>query len=205
MEGAGTTRLSRAALLSAGAKGGAAVLVAGSALGAYADPAAADPLPDNDLALARLLVAVELLAIDFYQRAVKAARFGPVGQKYLRTAGSDEVAHSRAVAQILTGAGYTPATAADFDFVYPKQTFGSRGAIAKLARQFETTFLGAYLGAASTVQTPALVQPLSRIAASEAQHLTLWGIELGGRPLSEAFPAPLAPAEVTAALAQFTA
>jgi rubrerythrin len=199
-----TTRLSRAELLSTGAKRGAAVVVAGSAFGAFASRAAADPLSDNDLALARMLVGAELLAIDFYQRALKAARFGPVGQKYLSTASADEVEHNRTVSEILTGAGYTAATAADFEFIYPKPTFASRGAIAKLARQLETTFLGAYLGAVASVQAPALVQPFARVAASEAQHLTLWGIELGGRPLSEAFPAPLTPDQVTAALAQFT-
>jgi len=204
-DGGTTARLSRADLLAAGARRGAAVVVAGSAFGALAGDAAADPLTDNDLALARMLVGAELLAIDFYQRAVAAARFGPVGQKYLRTASADEVEHNRTVSEILTGAGYTAATAADFDFVYPKRTFASPGAIAQLARQMETTFLGAYLGAVGSVDSPALVQPLARIAASEAQHLTLWGIELGGRPLSEAFPAPFAPNQVTTTLDQYTA
>jgi|SRR5579862_4322025 len=205
MEDDGSPRLSRAKLLSAGAKQGTAVIVAGSALGALASTASADPLSDNDLALARMLVGVELLAIDFYQRALSAARFGPVGQKYLRTASADEVEHNRTVSGILSGAGYTPATAADFQFIYPKAAFTTSGTIAKLARSFETTFLGAYLGALGTVQAQALVQPLGRIAASEAQHLTLWGIELGGRPLSEAFPAPLTPDQVTVALDQYTA
>ncbi len=60
-----TTRLSRAELLSTGARRGAAVVVAGSVVGAFASSAAADPLSDNDLALARMLVGAELLAIDF--------------------------------------------------------------------------------------------------------------------------------------------
>jgi len=205
MERDGRAGLSRAQLLSTGAKQGAAVLVAGSTFGAFATTASADPLSDNDLALARMLVGAELLAIDFYQRATTAARFGPVGQKYLGTALGDEIQHNRTVSDILTGAGYTAATASDFEFIYPKRSFSSSGTIAKLARQLETTFLGAYLGAAGSVQEPTLVQPLARIAASEAQHLTLWGIELGGRPLSEAFPAPLTPDQVTAALNPFTA
>src|SRR5579862_7809501 len=152
MQGVGTdSRLSRAKFLSAGAKRSVAVAVAGSAFGAFAGEAAADPLSDNDLALARMLVGTELLAIDFYQRAIAAARLGPVGQKYLRRALADEIEHNRTVSEILAGAGYTPATAADFQFIYPKNTFNAPGPIVKLARLLETTFLGAYLGAIGLV------------------------------------------------------
>ena len=198
-------RLSRAELLSTGAKRGAALLVAGSAAGALAASAAADPLSDNDLAYARLLVGVELLSIDFYLRAMDSSRFKPVGQKYLRTVFVNEIDHNRTVSDILSGAGYTPASAADFEFIYPKRTFASRGAIAILGRELETVFLGAYLGAVANVQAQALVQPLARIATSEAQHLSLWAFELGGHPLSAAFPAPLTIDQVSSALDEFTA
>src|SRR5437868_8158500 len=184
--------LSRAELLSTGARRGLALLAAGTAVGAFAESASADPLTDNDLAFARLLVAVELLSIDFYLRAMNAARFMAVGQKYIRTAFVNEVDHYRTVSEILSGAGYAPAGGADFDFTYPKHSFTTRGAIAKLGRRLETTFLGSYLGAVSAVQAQGLVQPLARIAASEAQHLSMWGFQLGGHPVSAAFPAPLA-------------
>jgi Ferritin-like domain len=198
-------RLSRGELLSVGARRGATLLVAGSAFGAFADGAAADPLSDNDLAFARLLTGVELLAIDFYTRAVGAARFKAVGQKYLRNALSNEVEHYGSVSAILSGAGNTPATAADFDFTYPAGAFSSRLSIARLGRQLETTFLGSYLGAVAGVQAQSLVQPLARIAASEAQHLSLWGYELGGRPLSMAFPAPYTIDQASNAMDEYTA
>jgi hypothetical protein len=198
-------RVSRAEFLSTGAKRGTAFLVVGSAFAALADTAAADPLSDNDLAFARLLVGAELLSIDFCLRAMNSGKFKPVGQKYLRTTFVNEVDHYRTVADILSGAGYTPAAAEDFEFVYPRASFGSRLSIARLGRQLETVFLGSYLGAVSAVQTQALVQPLARIAASEAQHLSLWGFELGGHPISDAFPAPLPIDEVSAAMDQFTA
>jgi hypothetical protein len=181
------------------------VVVAGSAFGAFAGTAAADPLSDNDLAIARLLVGVELLSIDFYLRAMNSGRFKPVGQKYLRAAFVNEVEHNRTVSEILIGAGYTPAAPGDFEFIYPKRTFSSRGGIATLGRELETVFLGAYLGAVSGIQAQALAQPLARIAASEAQHLSLWAFELGGHPVSAAFPAPLTIDQVSAALDQFTA
>jgi hypothetical protein len=198
-------RLSRAELLSTGARRGATLLVAGSAFGALAQGAQADPLSDNDLAFARLLTGAELLAIDFYEQALKAAQFGGVGSKYLGNALSNEQEHYGSVSAILSGAGYTPAAAADFVFTYPAGAFGSRLSIARLGRDLETMFLGSYLGAVAAVQAQWLVQPLARIAASEAQHLGVWGYELGGRPLSLAFPAPFTIDESSAAMDEYTA
>jgi hypothetical protein len=198
--------VNRAELLSNGARRGAALLVAGTALGALAKTAAADPLVDGDLAFARLLVGAELLSIDFYVRAGESARFKAVGHKYLHNAFSNEVEHYHSVSAILSGAGYAPATGDDFEFTYPAGSFRSRLSIARLGRELETTVLGSYLGAVAAVQSRSLIQPLARIAASEAQHLSLWAYELGGRqPLSLAFPAPFTIDEVSAAMDQYTA
>jgi hypothetical protein len=75
------------------------------------DVASADPLPAADLAYARLLVGAELLAADFYSQAVAAANTGPRVAWYLRHARANENDHYASVAQILTGAGLTPAVA----------------------------------------------------------------------------------------------
>src|SRR5436190_21994494 len=96
-------RLTRADLLSSGARRGAALLVAGSAFGPLAETASADPLSDNDLAFARLLVGAELLSIDFYVRAMNAQKFRVVGQKYMRTVFVNEADHYRSVSAILSG------------------------------------------------------------------------------------------------------
>jgi len=58
---------SRASLLTRGA----ATVVAASAFGGLASHASA-AVPDGDLAYARLLVALELLSLDFYTRAIGA-------------------------------------------------------------------------------------------------------------------------------------
>jgi len=47
-------------------------VVTGSIAGSLAGRAEADVIPDSDLAYARLLVAAELLAADFYGRAIAA-------------------------------------------------------------------------------------------------------------------------------------
>jgi Ferritin-like domain len=196
--------LTRAGLLARGAKGGVALAVGGSTFAALAGTASADPIPDGDLAYTRLLVGVELLAVDFYTTALAAKKFGAVGQKYIGDALSNEQGHLQYVSQILTGASLTPATADDFNFSYPKGSFDSAGAIAKLGLQLETLFLGAYLTAVGAITTAAFRGPLARIAASEAQHVCIWEVELGGRTLSSAFPAALPIDQVSDALDMYT-
>ena len=52
----------------------------------------------------------------------------------------------------------------------------------------ETTFLGAYLGAVGALQTNALKQPVARIAASEAEHLSVLARFSGRDPVGISFP-----------------
>src|SRR2546425_11631209 len=61
--------MSRAEILSHGARAGVALTVGGSLLAALTADAAAETLPDADLVYVRVLVGAELLAIDFYTRA----------------------------------------------------------------------------------------------------------------------------------------
>jgi hypothetical protein len=194
--------LTRSQLFSRGAKTGAALLVAGTALGRFTDVAKADPFSEGDLAYARLLIGLELLSIDFYARALDAKQFRPVGQKKLREALAHEQAHYQSVGQILVGAGLTPAGEGDIDFSYPTGTFRKRGAIAKFGFHLETISVGAYLGAVAGLQSNQLIQQMARIAASEAQHLSRFGSALG-RPFGFAFPAPLPIEQISVALDAF--
>jgi hypothetical protein len=199
-----TAGLSRAQLVARGFKGRAALLVAGSAAGLSAGPASADVIPDDDLAYARLLVAAELLGADFYTRAISSKRFDGRAQASLRRARFNEREHYKSVAGILSGAGQTPAVAADFDFSYPRRSFASRTAIAKLGVTLETILLGAYLGAVGAVQTDALKQPLARTAASEAEHLGVLRQLAGGTPFELSFPEALTIEEASNALDAYT-
>jgi hypothetical protein len=182
----------------------AVTLVGASGAALSAGRARADLLPDADLAYARVLVAAELLAINFYTRALEAKRFGPEGSSYLRRALFNEQEHYQSMSGVLSGAGLTPAVATDIDFSYPSGTFGSKGAIAKLGVQLETMILGAYLGAVDALQTNALKQPAARIAANEAQHLSAVSALTGGHPFSLSFPAPLSISQVSNVLDRFT-
>ncbi len=195
---------SRRALLARGGTG-AAALLAGSALGGIAPSAArADTPSDGDLAYARLLVAVELLASDFYDNAIASKRFTGAALGNLRRARADEGRHYDSVAAILTGAGQTPATAADIDFSYPRGSFASRRSIARLGSRLESLFLGAYLGAVEGYEADASKQLAARAAASEAQHLSVLSAAAGGPRFGAALPRPLTIDRVSDALDAYT-
>jgi Ferritin-like domain len=200
-----TASLTRGELFSRGARGGAALLVAGTALGQFAADAAADPIPAGDLAYARLLVGAELLASDFYQQAIAAANAKPGVTTYLKRAYLNEQEHYHSVAGILSGAGATPAASGDIDFSYPRGTFASASSILKLARQLETTVLGTYLGAIGAMQTASLKEGLAQIAACEAEHLSYASMATGGRAFDVSFPPALTIDQASNAMDAFTA
>jgi hypothetical protein len=196
----GSTRFTRRNVL-ARASAGAAVLVGGSAVGALAAPARA-AAPDGDLAYARLLVALELLSLDFYSRALRSRRFASGLE--LRRARAAERSHYDAVAAVLVGAGQTPATAQDIDFAYPRGSLASAGAIAQLGVRLESLSLGAYLGAVRALATPDFRNHAARAAASEAQHLSVFSGAVGGRRLGPPLPAALPIDHVSDALDAYT-
>ena len=197
--------ITRGQLLCRSAKGGAVLLVAGSALDQFAGTAAADPPLTADLGYARLLVAAELLASDFYSVALAAANSSPAVAGYLKRAFANEQEHYQSVAGILNGAGMTPAVAGDIDFSYPAGTFASQGSIVRFARQLEETILGAYLGAIGGIQTDGFKGGLARIAACEAQHAAYFTTALGGKTFSASFPPALTIDQASNALDAFTA
>ena len=200
-----TVELTRAELFSRGVKGGAALLVAGSAASLLAPAALADPLSDNDLAYVRLLVGTELLGIDFYTRALDAKKLSSKGQKNLKAALLNEKEHYQSVAAILSGAGLVPAVSADIDFAYPKGSFDTASSVTKLAARLETAFLGAYLGAVGGMQSSVLLGGVGRIAANQAQHLSVFQNMLFGKPINVSFPQSMSIQEVSAVMDAFTA
>jgi rubrerythrin len=160
-------------LVRRGAVGGGALLVSTSGLAGLAGTAsAATPvLPDADLAYLRLLIAAELLAIDFQTHALASRKLRHDGAAALiRKMRADENAHYANLAAALTAAGGTPATSADIDFAYPKGSFRSQTSILRLAGRLERLMVGAYLGAVENVETPDLRLSIGQIAANEAQH-----------------------------------
>ena len=192
-------------MFSRGAKGGAALLLAGSFGGSLVDSAAAaDTVPDGDLAYARLLVGAELLALDFYARAIASKRLSGDALGALKRARVNEREHYDKVSEILSGSGQTPAVASDFDFSYPKEAFASKSSIAKLGVTLEAAFMGAYLGAVDGLQTNALKLPVAQIASNEAEHLSVFMRLFGRSPIGISLPRPLTIDQASNALDVFT-
>jgi rubrerythrin len=195
--------MSRGALLRRGAVGGGALLVSASGLAAVAPLARADTPPDADLAYLRLLIAAELLAVDFHSRALASRKLRRQAHSLFRRIRSDESDHYTHLAALLTAAGQTPATAGDINFSYPKGSFRSQTSILGLAGRLERLMVGAYVGAVENVETPSFRLPIGQIAANEAQHQSALA-GLNGRPMvGKAFAPALQIGAVSNALDEF--
>lgn len=149
-------------------------------------------LPDADLAYLRLLIGAELLAIDFHRRGLAAKRkLGAALTATFRRALADERSHYAALGKSLVDAGQPATGPGDVDFSYPRGSFASRAAIARLGWRIESVLLGSYLGAVESVQTPELRLPVGQIAANEAQHLSAVAPAAGKARIGRAFPVAL--------------
>ena len=158
---------------------------------------------DGDLAYLRLLIAAELLALDFQTQALGGGKLHHAARTLLRRLRSDEQAHYTKLAAVLTAAGQTPATSADIDFSYPKGTFRSSASIMKLAARFERLMLGAYVGAVENVETADVRLSLGQIAANEAQHAGALAALHGGSVVGKAFAPALSIDQVSDALDEY--
>ena len=185
------TGMSRAGFLRRGAVGGSALLVSASGLSTLglADASAATP-PDGDLAYLRVLIAAELLAVDFQAKALRSRELRHAAHELLARIKADEKKHYTQLAALLNGAGQTPAAPGDIDFSYPNGTFRSQAPITRLAGRLEHLMVGAYLGAVESVETPELRLTIGQIAANEAQHqgafAALHGRSVVGKPFAQA-------------------
>jgi hypothetical protein len=205
------TGLTRSQLFSSGVRGGAVLLLSGSAVGVLADSANAAPpggalhtLPAGDLAYARMLIGVELLTIDFYTNAIASKHLRLRALDDARVALINESEHYSYLANALTAAGLTPLTAADVTFSYPTGSFYSAAAVTGLAASVELLSLGAYLGAAGNVANPVLQSAVAQITANEAQHFSAFARLAGDPAFHDAFPQALTIAEASNELDAYT-
>jgi Ferritin-like domain len=199
--------MSRAGFLRRGAAGGGALLVSASGLSALALPgvaAAAGTLPDSDLAYLRLLIATELLGIDFTTHALKSRKLHRnAASSVFHKIRADEHAHYAYLAQVLTDAGQVPATSADIDFSYPKGSFRTHATTLRLAGRLERLTVAAYVGAVENVETPGLRLAIAQIAANEAQHHSAVAALAGRSAIGTAFGPALPIGAVSDALDEF--
>ena len=180
--------LSRSRFLRRGAGAAALLIVSASGLGAFAPAAFADTSPAGDLAYLRLLIAAELLAVDFYgqalERAIEAGRALSRG-RFVPT--------SRALHTPRCAARRQPADARDgrrHRLLVPAARSQAAGSVVRFARELERVLVGAYIDALEHVQTPAYRETMARILASETQHHCALAALAEPRDL-EAVPSPV--------------
>lgn len=196
------TRFSRAQLLSRTATGGLALVAGGSVIGATAS-SASGAIGPSDIPEVTQALATELLGAVFYTQLL-AAKKVPFGDaKYYKRALLNETDHYTALAKVLTDAGQTPGQPADFNFTFPDGSFDSYQSASKLGMELETIFLGIYLGGAASIQHVETRSVFARIAASQAQHLSLFSATVLNKPIGVSFPLPLSLDEGSVALDPF--
>jgi hypothetical protein len=190
----------RAAFLTRGAKGGLALVGGGALLGLAEGTALAAPSADTDIA--KLAATAELLAIDFYRRAIASRTFSGDELAYMQAALGNERAHYRALAGVLKSAAPK-----NLKFTYPNGAFRSARAIGQLGQALETAFVGAYMGAVTALRSNELKGVAAQIGANESRHLSvLTNIAAGGVIVpAPALPKVLTARQATAAVTPFLA
>ena len=195
-----TTTTTRGRFLSLGAKGGLALAAGGTLLAAATGPALGQA--SGDVAIAKLAATAELLAINFYGRAIGTGHFTGDELAYLKAARQNERDHYAALADVLGSAAPK-----DLMFTYPAGTLASAGSVATTGVALETAFVGAYLGAVEALESDDLKAVAGQIGANEAQHLTTFRrlADDGMLAANPSFPASLTAKQATAAVTPFLA
>ena len=192
----GTTR---AQFLARGAKGGLALVAAGSLLGLAEGTAFGAASADADIA--KLAATAELLAIDFYSHAIDSKQLKGDELSYLVGARENEQAHYAALEGVLKSA-----TPKNLKFKYPRNTFASRKSIGMLGQALETAFVGAYMGAVTSLRSNELKGVAAEIGACESRHLSvLTNIAAGAIVPAPDLPKVFSAAQATKAVSPFLA
>mgnify|MGYP000055862374 CR=1 FL=1 len=189
----------RAAFLTRGARGGLALVAGGSVVALAQGVALGAPTADTDIA--KLAATAELLAIDFYTRAIRSKKLSGAEAAYLVAARQNERDHYAALAGVL-GTKAPKGLA----FRFPAGAFASARSIGKLGEALETAFVGAYLGAVTALRSNELKGVAATIGANESRHLAiLTNIGAGTIVSGPSFPKALTAAQATRAVTPFVA
>jgi len=187
----------RASFLANGARGGLALVAGGSLLALAEGTALGATTKDADIA--KLAATAELLAIDFYTRAIRSRKLSGAELAYMVSARENERAHYKALAGVLKSAAPK-----SLRFTYPGGSFRTRRSIGQLGQALETAFVGAYLGAVTALKSNELKGVAATIGANESRHLSVLSNIAGNTIVSApSFPKALTAAQATAAVKPF--
>jgi len=191
----------RSFLLKAGVTGAAAGATLGG-IGAFAFGQATTSGSDNldDLEILNFALVLEYLESAFYKEAVDKGGFsGEVGT-YAKTLNDHEVAHVEALKAAISAVS-TPVPEPSFDF---GNTTSDEATFLETSITLEDTGVGAYLGAAPSIESAEYLAVAGSILVVEAMH-TAWGktlIQDGPSPAPDVFGKPLTVAQVLDAVGE---
>ena len=86
----------------------------------------AEAATDDELAYANFGLAAAYLAADYYAHALEADKLGADARRTLRSGRAASLCQARALSDLITGAGDTPAASEDFAFEWPAKAFDDR-------------------------------------------------------------------------------
>jgi hypothetical protein len=146
---------------------------------------------------------LEQLESKFYEEAIakfKDQDFTSAGypspqlpMEQIKTIQFDEQAHSDFLQGALKGVGQKPLEGCKFNF---DAALTDVDTMIATARTLEIVGIGAYLGGATLINDPVILDAAGSILTVEARHSTLTNILGGASAVASAFDIPLSPAEV---------
>jgi hypothetical protein len=148
----------------------------------------------GDVEILNFALTLEYLEADFY--AVKGKQVGLSGQAkaYATLFGAEESAHVSALTAAITQMGGKPVKKPTF--VFPAR---SEQSFLALASVLENTGVGAYNGAAPSLQSKQVLASAGSIVQIEARHAAAIDLLIGTSPTpNQGFDRPLSKAEVLA-------
>ena len=150
----------------------------------------------GDVGILNFALTLEYLEADFYNVKGKALALSGEARKYAREFGAEEAAHVAALSAAIKQLGGKPV--AKPTFVLPatnEKTFLA------LASVLENTGVGAYNGAAPSLQSKAVLASAGSIVQIEARHAAAIDLLIGKSPTpNEGFDKPLMKSEVLTAV-----
>lgn len=172
------------------------------AAGAFYGTAAVTPFVSQALAetgggdaeILNFALTLEYLEADFYNVKGKSLSLSGEAKKYAKEFGAEEAAHVTALTAAIKSLGGKPV--AKPKFVFPAS---SEKSFLALASVLENTGVGAYNGAAPSIQSKQVLAAAGSIVQIEARHAAAIDLLLGKSPTpSEGFDTPLTKAQVLA-------
>lgn len=155
----------------------------------------------GDLDIANFALTLEYLESEFYAQGLNAGILSSDVIPYAQSLLDHENAHVEALTGLIQQFGGTPVAKPEFIF---GDALSSQSAFLNTAATLEITGVGAYLGAATMIQSPDVLAAAGSIAGVEGEHVVAINSLLGVVPPANlAFPEALSQDAVLAAIAPF--